>query len=283
MFRFKAQFGKTHGEESTGFSNSLAPGSVRLESPTNRALLAPRPGPAVWLDLTDDDAAVPRFEGSIVSKVARLSFAASAGAQPLLPAAAGGHGASAGAQRGATTAVAPAPDPAPAQSSVPRASRGASSGKAAPYAGPSSFTAPAPVAPAGRSDGDAGSGDGNLDDIFGSDDTPAPDGSSTGRGTPGGAAAGANTSEHDGALDGLFDAPAVPAEPATRASSTPQQEDPMGGSRRRGPVPLAQSMARGGRSTPTGTMSGRGTPTSTAAPPRGGSSGPRNFSDLVSF
>ncbi|KAA0153307.1 hypothetical protein FNF27_02745 [Cafeteria roenbergensis] len=208
LFRFKAQFGKTH----------------------------------VWLDLTDDDAAVPRFEGSIVSKVARLSFAASAGSEPLLPAAAASKGVSASSQRAAA----------------------------------------APTASAARSGSDAGGADGNLDDIFGSDDAPATDGSSTGRGTPGGAAA-AGSSEHDGALDGLFDAPAVPAEPATRATPPPQQDDPMGGSRRgRAPVPLAHSMARGGRGTPTGSMSGRGTPTSTAPPPRGGS-GPRNFSDLVDF
>ncbi|KAA0150671.1 hypothetical protein FNF31_06990 [Cafeteria roenbergensis] len=249
LFRFKAQFGKTH----------------------------------VWLDLTDDDAAVPRFEGSIVSKVARLSFAASAGSEPLLPAAAASKGVSASSQRGAATAVAPAPAPAAAPTSVPRAGRGTSSGKGAPAAVPrSAAAAAAPTASAARSGSDAGGADGNLDDIFGSDDAPATDGSSTGRGTPGGAAA-AGSSEHDGALDGLFDAPAVPAEPATRATPPPQQDDPMGGSRRgRAPVPLAHSMARGGRGTPTGSMSGRGTPTSTAPPPRGGS-GPRNFSDLVDF
>ncbi len=283
LFRFKAQFGKTHGEACAHGGASVAARSVRLGRPPPCALPAPRPGLAVWLDLTDDDAAVPRFDGSIVSKVARLSFAASAGSEPLLPAAAASKGVSASSQRGAATAVAPAPAPAPAPTSVPRAGRGTSSGKGAPAAVPrSAAAAAAPTASAARSGSDAGGADGNLDDIFGSDDAPATDGSSTGRGTPGGAAA-AGSSEHDGALDGLFDAPAVPAEPATRATPPPQQDDPMGGSRRgRAPVPLAHSMARGGRGTPTGSMSGRGTPTSTAPPPRGGS-GPRNFSDLVDF
>jgi hypothetical protein len=194
---------------------------------------------AVWLDLTDDDAAVPRFDGAIVAKVARLTF--SGGAEPS-------------GLRAPARVAAPAPSRAQPRPAGEAATKQTAARPKPATASPRHVAAsptPEPAAvptppPAGN-----GSGDGDMDlwggpsDTIDSADTPSALGSAVSSG------------DH-GDFEGLFSGDPGPS-PSPAPSPAPAASLPMGAGPRRNPASAAftaSSLAASKASKPAASGSG---------------------------